>query len=88
MELYSLSKETQKGYINSVRCLANHYKMFPEHLSNDQVRDKFRHLLLEKKLAHSSCRAYLCASPTFIGISAAGKSVKKKWTKSHFNWLA
>ena len=59
MELYRLSKETQKGYISGVRCLANHYKMSPEHLTNDQVRDYFRYLLLKKKLAHSSCRAYL-----------------------------
>ena len=59
MELYRLSKETQKGYISGVRCLANHYKMSPEHLTNDQVRDYFRHLLLKKKLAHSSCRTYL-----------------------------
>ena len=33
MELYGLSKETQKGYISGVRCLANHYKMSPEHLT-------------------------------------------------------
>jgi len=65
MELYRLSKETQKGYISGVRCLANHYKMSPEHLSNDQVRDYFRYLLLKKKLAHSSCRAYLCGITYF-----------------------
>ena len=65
MELYRLSKETQKGYISGVRCLANHYKMPPEHLSNDQLRDYFRHLLLKKKLAHSSCRTYLCGITYF-----------------------
>ena len=59
MELHRLSKETQKGYIGGVRCLAKHYNTSPEHLTNDQVRDYFRHLLLKKKLAHSSCRAYL-----------------------------
>ena len=76
MELYGLSKETQKGYISGVRCLANHYKMSPEHLTNDQVRDYFRHLLLKKKLAHSSVREPTsAASPTSTGISAAGKSM-------------
>jgi site-specific recombinase XerD len=59
MQLYGLTKETQKGYVSGVRCLAKHYNTSPEHLSDDQVRDYFRHLLLEKKLAHSSCRAYL-----------------------------
>ncbi len=32
-----LSKETQKVYTSSVRCLANHDKMYSEHLSNDQA---------------------------------------------------
>ena len=53
MELYQLSKQTQKGYISGVRCLANHYQMSPEYLSDDQVREYFRHLLLKKKLAWS-----------------------------------
>lgn len=59
MELFGLTKETQRGYISGVRCLAKHYNMSPEHLSNDQVRDYFRHLLLKKKLAWSSCKTYL-----------------------------
>jgi len=65
MELYQLSKQTQKGYISGVRCLAKHYNTSPEYLSNDQVRDYFRHLLLEKKLAHSSCKAYLAGITYF-----------------------
>ena len=65
MELYQLSKQTQKGYISGVRCLAKHYNTSPEYLSNDQVREYFRHLLLEKKLAHSSCKAYLAGITYF-----------------------
>ncbi|MGB3224184.1 MAG: hypothetical protein WBB23_15395 [Desulforhopalus sp.] len=36
MELYQLSKQTQKGYISGVRCLAKRYNTSPEYLSNDQ----------------------------------------------------
>jgi integrase len=59
MQLHGLTKETRRGYISGVRCLANHYQLSPEKLTNDQVRDYFRHLLLERKLAWSSCKTYL-----------------------------
>ena len=29
MELFGLTKETQKGYISAVRCLATHYQTSP-----------------------------------------------------------
>ena len=78
MELYQLSRQTQKGYISGVRCLANHYNTSPEHLSNDQVRDYFRHLLLEKKLAHSSCKAYL-AGITYFYHHICGREVDDRF---------
>lgn len=37
LELYQLNKETQKCYISGFRCLANHYQMPPEHLSDDPM---------------------------------------------------
>ena len=59
MELFGLTKETQRGYISGVRCLAKYYNQSPEKLANDEVRDYFRYLLLERKLAWSSCKTYL-----------------------------
>lgn len=59
MEFHGLTKVTQRGYISGVRCLANHYNQSPEKITDDQVRDYFRHLLLERKLAWSSCKTYL-----------------------------
>ena len=59
MELFSLTKETQRGYISGVRCLAKHYSQSPETLTNDQVRAYFRYLLMERKLAWGSCKTYL-----------------------------
>src|SRR5210317_611974 len=78
MELYQLSKQTQKGYISGVRCLAKHYNTSPEHLSNDQVREYFRHLLLKKKLAHSSCKAYL-AGITYFYRHICGREVDDRF---------
>mgnify|MGYP001549433234 CR=1 FL=1 len=78
MEFYGLTKETQKGYISAVRCLATHYQMSPEHLSDDQVRDYFRHLLVKKKLAHSSCKAYL-AGITYFYRHICGREVDDRF---------
>jgi integrase len=59
MELYGLSKHTQKGYITGVKGLATHYNQPPETLTDNQVRAYFRHLLTERKLQWSSCKSYL-----------------------------
>jgi len=65
MELFGLSKETQRGYIGGVRCLANHYNLSPEKITDDQVRFYFRYLLLERKLEWTSCKTYLSAITYF-----------------------
>ena len=59
MNLYGLSKHTQRGYITGVKGLAKHYNQSPETLTDDQVRTYFRHLLIERKLAWASCKNYL-----------------------------
>lgn len=59
MELYGLSKATQKGYITGVKGLAKYYRQSPDTLTDDQVREYFRHLLIERKLQWSSCKNYL-----------------------------
>ena len=78
MHYFGLTQETQKGSISAVRCLAAHYQTSPEHLSDDQVRDYFRHLLLEKKLAHSSCKAYL-AGITYFYRHICGREVDDRF---------
>lgn len=65
MDFFGLSKQTQRGYISGVRCLANHYNLSPEKLTDDQVRAYFRHLLLKRKLAWSSCKTYLAGITYF-----------------------
>ena len=52
--------------------------MSPEHLSDDQVRDYFRHLLVKKKLAHSSCKVYL-AGITYFYRHICGREVDDRF---------
>jgi len=72
MELFGLTKETRRGYISGVRCLANHYNQSPKKLTDEQVRDYFRHLLLEKKLAWSPGRCVPHGGHQFALHIAAG----------------
>lgn len=59
MNLYGLSKHTQKGYISAIKGLAEHYNKSPDKLMDDQVRDYFHHLLTVRKLEWQSCKNYL-----------------------------
>jgi site-specific recombinase XerD len=59
MEFYGLAHHTQRGYIAAMRGLAGYYNLSPDKLTDDQVRAYFRHLLLERKLAWTSCKNYL-----------------------------
>lgn len=59
MNLYGLTKSTQKSYITGVKGLADYYNQSPDTLSDDQVRHYFRHLLTDRKLQWSSCKTYL-----------------------------
>ncbi len=58
MEFTGLAKQTQRSYITGVKGLAYHHNQSPETLTDDQVRAYFRHLILERKLAWTSCGAY------------------------------
>jgi integrase len=59
MEFHGLAHHTKRGYIAAMKGLASHYNLPPDKLTDDQVRAYFRHLLLERKLAWTSCKNYL-----------------------------
>ena len=59
MNLYGLSEHTKRGYVSSAKSLAKFYNQSPDQLTDDQVRDYFRYLLTERKLAWISCKKYL-----------------------------
>ncbi len=65
MDLYGFSEHTKKGYVTGIKGLAKFYKQSPDKLSDEQVREYFRHLLTERKLAWSSCKNYLCGITYF-----------------------
>ena len=58
MEYHGLARQTKKGYITAIKGLAEHYNQSPDTLTDDQVRAYFRHLLIERKLAWTSCKNY------------------------------
>ncbi len=59
MEFHGLTHHTKRGYIAAMKGLAGHYNLSPDKLTDDQVREYFRHLLMERKLAWTSCKNYL-----------------------------
>lgn len=65
MNLYGFSEHTKHGYVSSVKGLAKFYNQSPDQLTDEQVRDYFRHLLTERKLAWNSCKNYLCGITYF-----------------------
>jgi len=66
MEFSGLAKQTQRSYITGVKGLAKFHNQSPETLTDDQVRGYFRHLILKRKLAWTSCGAYLSGITYFF----------------------
>jgi integrase len=65
MTLYGFSEHTKHGYVTGIKGLAKFYNQSPDTLTDEQVRDYFRYLLIERKLAWSSCKNYLCGITYF-----------------------
>jgi site-specific recombinase XerD len=55
MQLERLAPKTQEAYLNAVKGLAAFYRQSPDRLTPRQVQDYLHHLLVERKLAWSSC---------------------------------
>lgn len=60
MQLRGLAEKTQKSYVDSVRGLAKFYGRSPEHLSEEEVRQFFLHLITQRRASSSTVRVYLC----------------------------
>ena len=54
MELKQLAKNTQKGYLQSVKGLVRYYKLSPDKITSTQIEDYFLYLKQEKNYAISS----------------------------------
>lgn len=59
LELSRKSPKTVEAYVTAVVQLAGHYRRSPERISLEEVRDFLHHLIVERKLAFSSCNQKL-----------------------------
>ena len=59
LELQRKAPNTIKAYVNSVSQLAAHYQRSPDGISVEEVRDFLHVLIVERKLAGSSCNVKL-----------------------------
>lgn len=61
MQLRGRSPRTQEAYVRAVRQLAEHYRVSPEQLTDEELRHSFVFLLTAKRWSRSSCPIALCA---------------------------
>jgi site-specific recombinase XerD len=73
MQLRQLSKRTIEIYVDAVLGLANHYHRSPDHLALEEVRSYLHHLLVERKLAQSTCNVR-AAAITFLYREVLGQT--------------
>ena len=60
MQLHGYSAKTQACYVGAVRSLAKHYGLSPDLITEEQLRQYFLHLTLEKKVARPTATIALC----------------------------
>jgi site-specific recombinase XerD len=65
MQLQRLAPRTQNAYIAAVAGLAKFYGCSPDQLSPAQIRSYLHHLLVERRLAWSSCNQAACGLKCF-----------------------
>jgi integrase/recombinase XerD len=78
MQLQRLAPRTQEAYIAAVAGLAKFYCCPPDQLSPDQIRSYLHHLLVERRLAWSSCNQVACGLKFFY-VTTLG------WDALHLN---
>ncbi len=59
LELHRKSPRTIEAYVTAVAQLARHYGRSPDRISVEQIREFLHHLIVERKLAFSSCNQKL-----------------------------
>jgi integrase/recombinase XerD len=74
MQLHGLLPSTQAVYVQAVKELAAHYRLPPDQLTEEQVRQFFLHLSQERKLAPSTLRVHLFAIKFFYRMT-----LKRPW---------
>jgi integrase/recombinase XerD len=66
MQLHGFSRSTQNGYVRGIAKLAKYYHKSPDLISEDELRQYFLDLTLNKKASHSTATVDLCAIKFFF----------------------
>jgi site-specific recombinase XerD len=75
LQLHGYSPKTQSCYVSSVASLARHYHKSPDLITEEELRDYFLHLTLEKKVARTTATIALCGIKFFFQ-----NTVRRSWT--------
>ncbi len=75
MQLHGYSPKTQSGYVGAVRALAQYLGQSPDLITEEQLRQYFLHLTLEKKVARTTATIALCAIKFFFQ-----NTLQRNWT--------
>lgn len=75
MQLHGYSPKTQSCYVGAVRNLARHYGKSPDLVTEEQLRQYFLHLTLEKKVARATATIALCGIKFFFQ-----NTLQRTWT--------
>ena len=65
MQLQRLAPRTQEAYMAAVEGLAKFYHCAPDRLRPEQIHTSLHHLLVERRLAWSSCNQRACGLQFF-----------------------
>jgi site-specific recombinase XerD len=69
MQLRNLSPHTIEAYVRAVAAFAGHYRLSPQQLSGEQVRQYLLHLVQEKRASWSRYNQARCALQFLYGIT-------------------
>ena len=75
MDMRGFSLRTQESYIRSVAHLGRYFKQSPDRLTNEQMRQYFVHLKVERKLARPTVTIAMCGIKFFFE-----KTLKRDWS--------
>jgi integrase/recombinase XerD len=75
MQLHGYSPKTQACYVGAVRALAKYFGQSPDLITEEQLRQYFLHLTLEKKVARTTATIALCAIKFFCQ-----NTLQRNWT--------
>jgi len=75
MQLHGFSPQTQAAYVHAVRSLAKRCGKSPDLVSEEELRQYFLHLTLERKLARPTVTSALCGIKFFFQ-----NTLQRNWT--------